>query len=248
MENSNEKLKKTIKLFTGYFEEIYKTKGSSNFFETCERIVSKVRAKNLILNFREKPKSKNIDKFISHRVNVQKTTRKLFEEGMRIPFVLPLFSLEKENQVELGDLSEMVIRNSMINLGCHNIADRVSISNPKKYKSIRTMFSFPHRGLQKEIKKITKGEFYENKGISKYEQTFQTKRVIDENGNLWINHSINAIKNGSSWYKSFGEDGKDVLPITKNENEYSQEFFDKFKNDVFFDIDKLDFQNMGIYH
>ena len=248
MISSNPRLKKSMRTFVEYLNELQQTKSKGYFIEAAKRMENKIHNKNLILNFRNKPKSKNIDAFLSHRIKVQKTTKSLFENGMRIPFVLPLFSLEKSNLEEFGDLSDLVMRNSMVSLGCHNIADRISISNPKKFKSIRTMFSFPHMGLQKEIKEITKGEFYLNTIGDAYESISTTRRLVDTNGKLWINHSINAIKNGSEWYQSFGEEGKDTLPLTRNNNSYSQEFYDRFGNDVFVDVDKLNFQNMGVYH
>lgn len=248
MAEVNQKLKKSMKLFVEYFEELKNTKAKGSFLEATTRMAHKIRNKNLIMNFRNKPKSKNIDDFISHRIKTQQISRSMFENGMKIPFVLPLFSLDKSNLDEFKNLSDIVIKNSMAHMGCHNISDRISISNPKKFKSIRTMFSFPHMGLQNNIKELTKGEVYLSSATNPYEDITITKRLIDSNGKLWINHSINAIKDGSNWYKNFGEEGRDTLPITENNNSYSQEFYDKFGNDVFVDVDKLDFANMGIYH
>lgn len=55
------------------------------------------------------------------------------------------------------------------------------------------------------------------------------------------------MKDGSEWKMDFPDEGTDVKPITKK-GDYSDEFWKKFGNDVFVDIDKLDFQNLGAYH
>jgi hypothetical protein len=240
-------MKNSIKLFCSYFEEIYNSRGKGVFLETTDRMYEKITSKELIMNFRNKPKSKNIDRFISHRTKVQKSTIDKFKNGVRIPYVFPLFTLPEKNQKELKNLQDIVIQHSFVQLGCHNIADRISISNPKKFKSVRTMFSFPHYGIQKEIKKETKGEWVEQKFNSSFDNISMNRRIIDNNGKVWINHSINAIKDGSEWKMDFPDEGNDVKPITKK-GDYSDEFWDKFGNDVFVDIDKLNFQNLGSYH
>ena len=80
-------MKNSIKLFCSYFEEIYNTKSKGIFLETMNRIGEKVSSKELIMNFRNKPKSENIDSFIKHRTGVQKSTIEKFTNGKKIPYV-----------------------------------------------------------------------------------------------------------------------------------------------------------------
>ena len=100
------------------------------------------------------------------------------------------------------------------------------------------MFSFPHWGMNEEIKEITKGELTPIMGDS---DTY--KRLIDKNGNIWINHSISVVKDSNEWIKSF-PDEENVIPDWADKNE---KLFKILENGVAVDVDILGFRNRGLY-
>lgn len=100
------------------------------------------------------------------------------------------------------------------------------------------MFSFPHWGMNEEIKEITKGELTPIKGEN---DTY--KRLIDKNGNVWINHSISVVKDSNEWIKSF-PDEENVIPDWADKNE---KLFKILENGVAVDVDILGFRNRGLY-
>ena len=180
--------------------------------------------------------SENLKSFLTHRKTIDSRTKIQFNPENKIPFVLRFHHLNKKNKDFFNNLDDVMKFHNTISMGCHNIADRISVKNPKTIKSVRTFFTFPHYGKNNEIKEITKGSSY-----------FTNKRVVDTNGNLWISHSINAIKNGSEFYQKFGEDSIDEIPFTENK-EYTKTTFDLIGNDVLFDMDiSEEYPMKGLY-
>ncbi len=200
-------------------------------------IFEQARDKNFIIPYKTPlwNKSKNLQSFLSHRRMLDSRVRNQFNLDNKIPYVLRFHHLNKKNKEHFKEMDEVMRFHNTITMGCHNIADRISVKNPKTIKSVRTFFSFPHYGKQKEMKEELNGDMYYNE-----------KRVIDKNGFTWISHSINAIKNGNEFYKHFGDDIIDDLPITENK-EYNETTFNQIGNDVLFDMDILDYPLMGIY-
>lgn len=180
-------------------------------------------------------KSKNLQSFLSNRKMLDSRTKSEFNLENKIPYVLRFNHISKRNPEYFDNINEIVNLHSTISMGCHNIADRISVKNPKTIKSIRTFFSFPHYGKEKELKELTDGKL-----------KYNDKRVVDENGKVWISHSINAIKNGNEFYKNFGEETIDELPMTDNKT-YSETTFNQIGNDVIFDMDTRDNHLMGLY-
>jgi len=196
-----------------------------------------VRDKDFIIPYKTEiwKKSKNLQSFLSHRKMIDSRGKSQFNLENKIPYVLRFNHLAKRNPEYFDNIDEISKLHSTISMGCHNIADRISVKNPKTIKSIRTFFSFPHYGKEKEIKELTNGKLKYNR-----------KRVVDESGKVWISHSINAIKNGNEFYKNFGEESIDELPITDKKT-YSETTFNQIGNDVLFDMDLRDYQLMALY-
>lgn len=187
-------------------------------------------------------KSENLKSFLSHRQTIDKKTRTQFSPENKIPFVLRLQHLLKKNKDFFDSVDEVLKYHTINQLGCHNIADRISIKNPKTIKSVRTFFSYPHYGRNKEFLEFTKG-------VVKFNTN--GKRVIDSSGKMWISHSINAIKNGNEFYKNFGGDSIEKLPFTERNGEikdYSQTTFNIIGNDVLFDADIEHLDYKGIFY
>ena len=237
-----ERLKKSIIEFIDYLEKVERDKGKGNGFLSYLIQEDRTYTKDFYLMYEKNSlakKSKNIIDFVNHRKHIQSSSIKsLFENSVDLPKVLRFNHLQKMNTDEYKEIKDVISYSSLLRLGCHNIADRISISNPTKYKSIRTMFSFPHWGMNEEIKEITKGELTPIMGDS---DTY--KRLIDKNGNIWINHSISVVKDGNQWIKSF-PDEENVIPDWADKNE---KLFNILGNGVAVDVDLLGFRNRGLY-
>ena len=237
-----ERLKKSIIEFIDYLEKVERDKGKGNGFLSYLIQEDRTYTKDFYLMYEKNSlakKSKNIIDFVNHRKHIQSSSIKsLFENSVDLPKVLRFNHLQKMNTDEYKEIKDVISYSSLLRLGCHNIADRISISNPTKYKSIRTMFSFPHWGMNEEIKEITKGELTPIKGEN---DTY--KRLIDKNGNVWINHSISVVKDGNQWIKSF-PDEENVIPDWADKNE---KLFNILGNGVAVDVDLLGFRNRGLY-
>ena len=237
-----ERLKKSIIEFIDYLEKVERDKGKGNGFLSYLIQEDRTYTKDFYLMYEKNSlakKSKNIIDFVNHRKHIQSSSIKsLFENSVDLPKVLRFNHLQKMNTDEYKEIKDVISYSSLLRLGCHNIADRISISNPTKYKSIRTMFSFPHWGMNEEIKEITKGELTPIMGDS---DTY--KRLIDKNGNIWINHSISVVKDGNQWIKSF-PDEENVIPDWADKNE---KLFKILGNGVAVDVDILGFRNRGLY-
>lgn len=234
--NYQEEKKRVKEILTIYIENlnnILKTRKdfTTRFSETHDK-------KDFILTYKSPlwKTSENLKLFLSHRKMLDNKTKIQFNIDNKIPYVLRFHHLNKKNKDFFIELDELMKFHNTISMGCHNIADRISVKNPKTIKSVRTFFTFPHYGKNKEIKELTKGTGY-----------FNHKRVIDTNGNVWISHSINAIKNGSEFYQKFGEDSIDEIPFTENK-EYTKTTFDLIGNDVLFDMDiSEEYPMKGLY-
>ena len=243
MEN-RERLKNSIIEFIDYLEKVEKEKGKG--YGLLSYVIQEDRTyeKDFYLMYEKNTlakKSKNIEDFITHRKHIQSSSIKsLFENSVDLPKVLRYNNLQKHNIDAYHEIKDVITYSSLLRLGCHNIADRISISNPKKYKSIRTMFSFPHWGINKEIKEITGGKITAIQGDA---DTY--KRLIDKNGNLWINHSISVVKDGNEWIKEF-PDEENVIPDWAEKEKY-KELFKILGNGVAVDVDILGFRNRGLY-
>ena len=237
-----ERLKKSIIEFIDYLEKVERDKGKGNGFLSYLIQEDRTYTKDFYLMYEKNSlakKSKNIIDFVNHRKHIQSSSIKsLFENSVDLPKVLRFNHLQKMNTDEYKEIKDVISYSSLLRLGCHNIADRISISNPTKYKSIRAMFSFPHWGMNEEIKEITKGELTPIMGDS---DTY--KRLIDKNGNIWINHSISVVKDGNQWIKSF-PDEENVIPDWADKNE---KLFNILGNGVAVDVDLLGFRNRGLY-
>ena len=237
-----ERLKKSIIEFIDYLEKVERDKGKGNGYLSYLIQEDRTSTKDFYLMYEKNSlakKSKNIIDFVNHRKHIQSSSIKsLFEISVDLPKVLRFNHLQKMNTDEYKEIKDVISYSSLLRLGCHNIADRISISNPTKYKSIRTMFSFPHWGMNEEIKEITKGELTPIMGDS---DTY--KRLIDKNGNIWINHSISVVKDGNQWIKSF-PDEENVIPDWADKNE---KLFNILGNGVAVDVDLLGFRNRGLY-
>jgi hypothetical protein len=203
----------------------------------------KDRGKEFLIPFKTPiwKKSSNLKSFLSHRQSLDKKTRLQFNKENKIPYVLRLHHLLKKDKEYFKDIEETFKYHSINQLGCHNIADRISVKNPKTIKSVRTFFSFPHYDWNKKILQETNGKLMFNKN---------GKRVIDTNGKIWYSHSINAIKNGNEFSKDFGEDLVEELPFTERDGElkdYSQTTFNLLGNDVLFDVDVEQYQYQSLF-
>ena len=159
-----ERLKKSIIEFIDYLEKVERDKGKGNGFLSYLIQEDRTYTKDFYLMYEKNSlarKSKNIADFVNHRKHIQSSSIKsLFENSVDLPKVLRFNHLQKMNTDEYKEIKDVISYSSLLRLGCHNIADRISISNPTKYKSIRTMFSFPHWGMNEEVKNQGKGEIY----------------------------------------------------------------------------------------
>jgi len=235
-----ERIKKVLETYCENANNQIEKRGGV-FFEFLEQ---KEGNKDYILPYKSPlwKKSENLKSFLHHRQTLDKKTRTQFLPENKIPFVLRLHHLLKKNRDFFENVDEVLKYHTINQLGCHNIADRISVKNPKTIKSVRTFFSYPHYGRNKEFLEHTKG-------VVKFSSN--GKRVVDSSGKMWISHSINAIKNGNEFHKNFGGDSIEELPFTERNGElkdYSQTTFNLIGNDVLFDadIDHLDYK--GIFY
>lgn len=116
-----------------------------------------------------------------------------FDSTSKLPKVNRLKHLSDEVR---NDVVEVLKHYSIVDLGCHNLSDRISLLNPKKYGSVRGIVSVPKFGLKESILGITKGEYKQLSQPDSFH--WDSSSMIDRNGNMWFSHSWNVIKDKNS--------------------------------------------------
>ena len=130
-----------------------------------------------------------VKKFLQNRKKCFSWDESKFKNSVVVPKVNRLKGLDDEVK---NDVVEVLKHYSVPDLGCHNLSDRISLLNPKKYGSVRGIVSVPKFGLKNEILKITDGEYTQIKINDSH--SWDSSSMIDENGNMWFSHSWNVIK------------------------------------------------------
>lgn len=136
-----------------------------------------------------------IQSFMEDRRDCFHWTKERFDSTSVLPKVNRLKNLQDEVQ---NDVIEVLKHYSVVDLGCHNLADRLSLLNPKKYGSVRGIVSVPKFGLKDKLLDITKGEYKQIKEVQSH--NWDSSSMIDENGNMWFSHSWSVIKDENSPY------------------------------------------------
>jgi hypothetical protein len=239
MENQKDRIKKNLIGFLNFTNRFGKEKNLNLYFSMLE-LTRKWRKKEFYLEFEKTSlfkKSSNLQRFVSERKKLDRFNEKQFKESIILPKVLRFNHWEENTYFD--EIWDTLIQTNIVPLGCHNLSDRISISNPKKILSVRTKISFPHYGANKVIQnslgeKITT---VPNEGGG-------VKSVFDENGNCWFNHSINLIKYENEWKRMF-PDETDLKPDWSDTN---PKLYEAIGNGVLTDLELVNFQNLGIYH
>ena len=239
MSSQKERLKKNIIGFLEFTNRFGKEKNLTLYFAITE-LIKRWQKKEFYLEFEKTSlfkKSTNLKKFITHRKSLDRFNETQFKESVILPKVLRFNHWEKNS--EFDKIWDTLISSNVVSLGCHNLSDRLSISNPKKIISVRTKVSFPHYGWNEKIKEKLGGKITtvpQNDG--------RVKSLFDENGRCWFNHSINLIKDENEWKKYF-PDEEDIKPDWADNN---PQLFEVIGNGVLTDLELVSFQNLGLYH
>ena len=239
MENQKDRIKKNLIEFLNFSNRFGKEKNLNLYFSMME-LTRRWRKKEFYLEFEKTSlfkKSSNLQRFVSERKKLDRFNEKQFKEAIILPKVLRFNHWEKDTYFD--EIWDTLIQTNIVPLGCHNLSDRISISNPKKILSVRTKVSFPHYGTNEVIKKALG-----DKITIVPQSDGNVKSVFDENGNCWFNHSINLIKDENEWKRMF-PDVKDLKPDWSDTN---PKLFEVIGNGVLTDLELVNFQNLGIYH
>ena len=239
MSTQKERLKKNIVGFLEFTNRFGKEKNLTLYF-TISELIKRWERKEFYIEFEKTSlfkKSTNLKKFITHRKSLDRFNEVKFKESITLPKVLRFNHWETNS--EFDKIWDTLISSNIVTLGCHNLADRLSISNPKKIISVRTKVSFPHYGWNEKIK-----EKLGEKITTVQQADGRVKSIFDENGRCWFNHSINLIKDENEWKRLF-PDEKDIKPDWADKN---PQLFEIIGNGVLTDLELVSFQNLGLYH
>lgn len=239
MSSQKERIKKNLNGFLEFTNRFGKEKNLTLFFAVME-LTKRWKRKEFYIEFEKTSlfkKSANLQRFLNHRKSLDRFNENKFKESITLPYVLR-FNNWEENK-EFDKIWDTLISTNVVRLGCHNLSDRLSISNPKKIISVRTKVSFPHYGWNEKIKeklgeKITPNTLADGR----------VKSIFDETGRCWFNHSINLIKDENEWKKYFPNE-KDIIPNWVDKN---PELFEAIGNGVLTDLELVSFRNLGLYH
>lgn len=134
-----------------------------------------------------------IKDYMDNRRDCFHWSKERFDSTSKLPKVNRLKGLSDGVK---NDVIEVLKHYSVVDLGCHNLSDRISLLNPKKYGSVRGIVSVPKFGLKESILGVTKGEYKQIKESQSH--YWDSSCMIDENGNMWFSHSWNVIKDKTS--------------------------------------------------
>lgn len=192
-------LKQSVRVYLDNFWNVYNTKTAVlQTKKTKEFFIDNLFRDESKKNFSIGKTNKfwddgNLQKFMEDRRDCYHWSEERFNSTTKIPKVNRLKHLNDEVR---NDVVEVLKHYSVVELGCHNLSDRISLLNPKKYGSVRGVVSVPKFGLKESILGITKGEY---KQIKKSDAFYwDSSSMIDKNGNMWFSHSWNVIKDKNS--------------------------------------------------
>lgn len=237
-----ERIKKNLIDFCNHIEKFSKKNNIDNTMGFQLLLAKMLNSKSFpIVNepgskFKE---SKNLGKFITHRTSLNTFSKNKWKnKSVEIPFVMRFHNSNLRDEISKDLLKEVSI-NTINPNGCHYVADRLSVKFPKKVVSLRTKFSLPHYGIDKTIlEHLGKGihEVKTNRGVSS----------IFDDGKLWINHSINLIKDENEYKRLLKDidDGFETNVVMKDRN---PKLYDLIGDGVCVDYDLVGFRNSGLY-
>ncbi len=175
-----------------------------------------------------------LQKFMENRRDCFHWDKERFDNTQVLPKVNRLKNLGEDVQ---KDVIEVLKHYSVVDLGCHNLSDRLSLLNPKKYGSVRGIVSVPKFGLKEKLLEITNGEYKQIREVQAHD--WDSSSMIDENGNMWFSHSWSVIKDKDSPYYGVHFDVNTISWKFLGEF-YSVQY--KWENQIF------DFENMSRKH
>ena len=235
-----DRIKENLRGLVSYMERISKKRGNS--LRGIDDIRKKLERKNFNPNEDLYKKSKNLKHFLNHRQKLNTFNRNGWKNFVYLPYVMRFHKTDLSPEIE-NEIKDFLSTYPFLTLGCHNVADRISIKFPDKISSVRTRLSFPHYGYD-ELFRSSMG----SKVHPFTEKTTQITRRILDNGKMWLNHSINLVKDENE-YSRFFKDKKTSKSVDEINplKETNPKLYDFIGNGVLVDYDVMHFGNLGVY-
>lgn len=245
MSSQKDRIKKNIKGFLGYIEKRREHR-KTFLIPTIMELTDNWQSKEFYLEFDKNSlvkKSKNLQSFLHHRKSLDRFNKQQWIDSVYLPYVMRFHNSNISKNIN-SEIKEHIENIGYCSLGCHNLADRISITNPKKILSVRTRFSFPHYGIEKDIREKI------GNGIEPVVGRKGRVKSIMDNGKCWINHSINLVKGEDVLSQFIDENYPDATDEDRipKWSEKNPELYNLIGNGVVIDFDLLGFANMGLYY